>query len=284
MNSLVNDFKHEAYRKCFLSVSIDDAMSLPKDLNRLLSHIQFLGFTSAVFCINTANPNKLKNSNFDIEKFRLSIEDHNDPINNGRLEIIIASQLTYTNTGHFGIFTKDAYFKRFQFLIVKPTNLDLFKHACESPNIDAISISFSKDFRLFDNKKLIKSAMEKGIFFFFDYSSILLSDELQETWLSEFQKFAFCQKHQNVLLITASERLITLKSPRDLMNMAKLCKYPLKKNYNITNINLLLEHAERRRYGNGLMTINKKQFDSSDHTDSLTEQERPGTKLLKHSE
>ncbi|XP_074290711.1 uncharacterized protein LOC141617411 isoform X2 [Silene latifolia] len=112
--------------------------------------------------------------------------------------------------------------KTYDLVAVTPLNQSLFDHACQSAQVDMISIDFGKrlPFRL--KLSSIKAAIERGVYFEIMYSSFLEDPQVRRQLISSAKLLVEWTRGKNLVVSSAAPSFHELRGPNDVSNLLNL--------------------------------------------------------------
>jgi RNase P/RNase MRP subunit p30 len=140
--------------------------------------------------------------------------------------------------------------KSFDIVAVRPENIKIFSYLCKTADIDIICLDFTHRLPFNLNKKLLDCAVERGITFEVQYSSILSSNSSNRRELfSNTTVLIEYLKGKNIILTSGADAFNQLRAPYDVINLGQLLniKQELAINSIDRNCAQVVQHAMQRR-------------------------------------
>ncbi|KAK3818386.1 MAG: ribonuclease P protein subunit p30-like protein [Benniella sp.] len=161
-----------------------------------------------------------------------------------RLTLVVddASQNYGLNTGNPAIASYDI-------IAVQPTTEKLFLAACQTLDVDIISLDMSA--RLPFNLKFstVGSAVERGIYFELCYSGAIRDTSARRNLISNAQDLIRVTRGKNIILTSQAMRAMELRGPYDIVNFGTLLglNQAVAKDCLSSHCRAVVMHAESRR-------------------------------------
>ncbi|XP_022146309.1 uncharacterized protein LOC111015544 isoform X2 [Momordica charantia] len=112
--------------------------------------------------------------------------------------------------------------KTYDLIAVKPLNQHAFEQACEKLEIDIIAIDFAEKLPFRLKQGLIKSAIQRGVYFELMYSDLLLDVHERRQMISTAKLLVDWTKGKNLILSSAASSVNEIRGPYDVANLSSL--------------------------------------------------------------
>ncbi len=140
--------------------------------------------------------------------------------------------------------------KSYDIVAVRPENIKVFNYLCKTADIDIICLDFTHRLPFNLNKKVLDCAVERGITFEIQYSSILSSNSSSRREVfSNTTVLIEYLKGKNVILTSGADAFNQLRAPYDVVNLGQLLniKQELAIHTIDDNCARVIQHAMHRR-------------------------------------
>ena len=140
--------------------------------------------------------------------------------------------------------------KSFDIVAVRPENIKVFNYLCKTADIDVICLDFTHRLPFNLNKKVLDCAVERGITFEIQYSSILGSNSSSRREVfSNTTVLIEYLKGKNIILASGADAFNQLRAPYDVINLGQLLniKQELAIHTIDDNCARVIQHAMHRR-------------------------------------
>lgn len=137
----------------------------------------------------------------------------------------------------------------FNIVAVCPGNQKVFTYCCQQGDIDVISFNFNQRIPYSINKKLLDTAVSRGIYFEVTYSSFLTSSNTRKEMLSSSQVILQYLHGRNVVLTSGADSFSQLRGPHDVSNLANTFGISRENSLKVISNNCvrLIAHAAMRK-------------------------------------
>ncbi|KAL1558623.1 ribonuclease P [Salvia divinorum] len=133
-----------------------------------------------------------------------------------RLTVVVtnSSQALALNSGN-------PVLRSYDIVAVRPTRQDAFDQACQTSEVDMISIDFSKmdsfSFRL--RQPMIKAAIKRGLYFEITYSDLIGDAESKRKMISNCKLLVDWTRGKNLIICSDASSATELRGPQDVANL-----------------------------------------------------------------
>ncbi|KAH9492719.1 Ribonuclease P protein subunit p30 [Bulinus truncatus] len=177
------------------------------------------------------------------EKTINSLQCHGKPIEQlSRLTAVLQDASNTHRLGNPDILVYDI-------LAVQPTDEKTFQLACKTLEVDVICLNFTENLGFSLKRQLLNLAASRGIHFEIIYSPALASSQVKRNVISNALSLvkAICGK--NIIISSGAEQPIDLRSPYDVINLARLfgLNHSQAKDALCKNCRAVLMHAKSRK-------------------------------------
>ncbi|XP_024961660.1 uncharacterized protein LOC112502074 [Cynara cardunculus var. scolymus] len=118
--------------------------------------------------------------------------------------------------------------KTYDIVAVRPLKQESFDQACKNYEVDIISIDFLENrFRL--KQPLIKAAIERGVYFEINYSSLVMDAQLRRQMISNVKFLVDWTRGKNLIFSSAAPSVAELRGPYDVANLACLLGFSMER-------------------------------------------------------
>ncbi|XP_059173269.1 ribonuclease P protein subunit p30-like [Physella acuta] len=145
----------------------------------------------------------------------------------------------------------------YDIIAVQPTNEKTFQLACSTLDIDLISLNFTESLGFSLRRQLINLAASRGIFFEIVYSPALINNQAKRYIIANAMSLINAAGGKNIIISSSAEKPIDLRSPMDVMNLARLFglnHFQAKSAISI-NCRAVLKHAETRKTCKSVVSV-----------------------------
>uniref|UniRef100_A0A0B6ZST8 RNase P subunit p30 n=1 Tax=Arion vulgaris TaxID=1028688 RepID=A0A0B6ZST8_9EUPU len=123
-----------------------------------------------------------------------------------------------SNTHRLGATDIQAY----DIIAVQATSEKTFQLACSTLDVDIISLNFSENLGFSLKRPMVKMAAKRGIHFEIVFSPALLDNSVKRNIISNALSLVRTGGGKNIILSSGSKQPLDLRSPYDVVNLAKL--------------------------------------------------------------
>ncbi|GFO11678.1 ribonuclease p protein subunit p30 [Plakobranchus ocellatus] len=137
----------------------------------------------------------------------------------------------------------------YDIIAVQPTDEKTFQLACSTLDVDIICLNFTENLGFSLKRPLIKLAIKRGIHFEISYSPALKDNSVKRNIISNALTLISVSRGKGVIISSAAEKPIDVRSPWDVMNLGKLfgLNQTQAKDAISRNCRAVLKHAEARK-------------------------------------
>ncbi|KAK9279919.1 hypothetical protein L1049_013603 [Liquidambar formosana] len=126
-----------------------------------------------------------------------------------------AAQATSLNSGN-------PVLKTYDLVAVRPMNQNAFDQACQTSEVDIITIDFSEKLPFRLKLPLVKAAIQRGIYFEIMYSSLIADVQTRRQMISNAKLLVDWTRGKNLIFSSAAPSVNELRGPNDVANLASL--------------------------------------------------------------
>ncbi|XP_057549230.1 uncharacterized protein LOC130827507 isoform X2 [Amaranthus tricolor] len=112
--------------------------------------------------------------------------------------------------------------KTYDLVAVKPLNQNLFDIACQSSQVDLISIDFSQKLPFRMKLPMVKAAIARGVYFEIMYSSLLLDVQVRRQMIANAKLLVEWTRGKNLIVSSSAPSVLELRGPNDVANLVSL--------------------------------------------------------------
>ncbi|GAB2214699.1 hypothetical protein Drorol1_Dr00019061 [Drosera rotundifolia] len=123
--------------------------------------------------------------------------------------------------------SKNPILKSYDLVAVRPLNETVFEQACQSSEVDLISIDFSDKLRFRLKLPAIKAALARGVFFEICYSPLLEDAHLRGYLIPNVKYLVSWTRGKNLIVSSCASSVLGLRGPADVSNLLFLLGLPL---------------------------------------------------------
>ncbi|XP_015158682.1 uncharacterized protein [Solanum tuberosum] len=134
-----------------------------------------------------------------------------------RLTVVVdsSSQASALNSGN-------PILKSYDIVAVRPLNQQAFEQACQVSEVDIIAIDFSDKLPFRLKQSMVKAAIQRGVYFEINYSSLILDAQMRRQTISNAKLLVDWTRGKNLLFSSAAPSVTELRGPCDVANLASL--------------------------------------------------------------
>ncbi|CAG5124293.1 unnamed protein product [Candidula unifasciata] len=160
-----------------------------------------------------------------------------------------------SNTHRLGAADIQAY----DIIAVQVTNEKTFQLACSTLDVDIICFNLSESLGFSLKRAMINLAAKRGIHFEIVYSPALQENTVKRNTISNAMSLIRAGGGKNVIISSGSEQPIDLRSPYDVINLARLfgLSHSQAKDAICRNCRAVLKHAESRKTCKSVVSVIK---------------------------
>jgi ribonuclease P/MRP protein subunit RPP1 len=150
-----------------------------------------------------------------------------------------------------------AILSSYDVLAVQPQSERAFAFACNSLDIDIISLDLSKRLNYRFRPDLIKTALQRGVYFEILYAPLLREPGSRRQMFANAQSLARETRGRGIILSSAARTAIELRGPYDVVNLATFLGMSEAQAHAAVGKNpaAVVEHAKKRKAFRGTLVI-----------------------------
>lgn len=152
----------------------------------------------------------------------------------------------------------------FDILAVYPRNEQMFESSCKDLNVDIIVINFEEKINFYLLKRIILSAIDRGVFFEIQYGDFIKDTLRRSVFISNVTMLFEITKGKNLILSSGVSSFFHQRSPFDLVNLFETIfeqKSDSVKRMISENCEKVLIKAAQRKYFKQVMNLVKAEDD-----------------------
>lgn len=161
-----------------------------------------------------------------------------------RLTVVVetSAQASALNSGN-------PVLKTYDLVAVRPLNQNCFDHACQSSQVDLISIHFAEKLPFRLKLPMVKAAIARGVYFEITYSSLMEDVQARRQLIANAKLLVEWTRGKNLIVSSAASSVLELRGPNDVSNLSSLLGLPNEpaKAAISKNCRLLIANALRKR-------------------------------------
>jgi ribonuclease P/MRP protein subunit RPP1 len=156
-----------------------------------------------------------------------------------------------------------AVLNSYDILAVQPQSERAFAFACNSLDVDIISLDLSKRLSYRFRPDLIKSALQRGVHFEILYAPLLREPGSRRQMFANAQSLARETRGRGIIISSGARTAIELRGPYDIVNLATFLGLSEAQAYAGVgkNATTVIEHAKKRKAFRGTLNIRVSLFD-----------------------
>ncbi|KAI3416645.1 uncharacterized protein J3R85_015278 [Psidium guajava] len=112
--------------------------------------------------------------------------------------------------------------KSYDLVAVRPLNQAAFDHVCEKSEIDIIAIDFSEKLPFRLKLPMVKTAIERGVYFEISYSSLISDVQMRRQVISTAKLLVDWTRGKNLIITSAASSVNEIRGPYDVANVSFL--------------------------------------------------------------
>ncbi|KMT05347.1 hypothetical protein BVRB_7g174800 isoform A [Beta vulgaris subsp. vulgaris] len=112
--------------------------------------------------------------------------------------------------------------KTYDLIAVKPLNQNSFDLACQSMQVDLISIDFAEKLPFRLKLPMVKAAIARGVYFEIMYSSLMQDAQVRRQMISNAKLLVEWTQGKNLIVSSAAPSVLELRGPNDVANLLSL--------------------------------------------------------------
>eukprot|EP01135_Chromosphaera_perkinsii_P008011 Nk52_evm83s1073 gene=Nk52_evmTU83s1073 len=122
----------------------------------------------------------------------------------------------------FGLHTNNQVLGTYDLVAVVPGNEKVFQMVCSTLDVDIISFDFSRRIPFYFKMPPVGLAIERGLYFEITYSASIRDSSARRNLFHNAASLLRATKGKNVIISSAAERALDLRTPFDIANLATL--------------------------------------------------------------
>ncbi|RIB09478.1 RNase P subunit p30-domain-containing protein [Gigaspora rosea] len=137
----------------------------------------------------------------------------------------------------------------YDILAVRPTNEKTFQNACNTLEIDIISLEMGSRLTFYLKHSIVGLAIERGIFFEISYAPAIRDSTSRRHLISNAQNLVRVSRGKNIIITSEAQRAMELRGPYDIVNLGTIMgmNQAIAKECITTNCRSVVIHAATRR-------------------------------------
>ncbi|CAG8538630.1 3081_t:CDS:2, partial [Scutellospora calospora] len=137
----------------------------------------------------------------------------------------------------------------YDILAVHPTNEKTFLNACNTLEIDLISLEMGSRLPFYLKHSIVGLAIERGIFFEISYAPAIRDATSRRHLISNAQNLVRVSRGKNIIITSEAQRAMELRGPYDIINLGTIMgmNQAIAKECITTNCRALVIRAATRR-------------------------------------
>ncbi|KAI7904450.1 RNase P subunit p30-domain-containing protein [Cokeromyces recurvatus] len=178
------------------------------------------------------------------------------------IQQLTRATLLIEDTKHNYQLSSSSAYPKIGILAVRPTNLDICKHACQTLEVDLISIDLAKS-RALPNFAMAQVAVNRGIFFEICYSQSFRDPSRKSMFFNNVKRLIEVTRGHNLIFSSEAIRALDIRRTSDLRILASMYGMTQDQIEATISVNYpkLLKKAETRRLTyNATISFDKKQL------------------------
>ncbi|KAF8027769.1 hypothetical protein BT93_E0632 [Corymbia citriodora subsp. variegata] len=112
--------------------------------------------------------------------------------------------------------------KSYDLVAVRPLNQAVFDHVCEKSEVDIIAIDFSEKLPFRLKLHMVKTAIERGVYFEISYSSLISDPQMRRQVISTAKLLVDWTRGKNLIITSAASSINEIRGPYDVANVLSL--------------------------------------------------------------
>ncbi|KAG0043761.1 hypothetical protein BGZ83_011059 [Gryganskiella cystojenkinii] len=150
---------------------------------------------------------------------------------------------------NYGFNTNNPAVSSYDILAVQPTSEKMFQAACQTFEVDIISLDMSARLPFYLKHSTVGLAMERGIYFELCYGAAIRDATARRNLISNAQSLIRVTRGKNIILTSQAMRAMELRGPYDIVNFGTLLglNQAVAKDCLTSHCRAVAIHAETRR-------------------------------------
>uniref|UniRef100_A0A803KS48 Uncharacterized protein n=1 Tax=Chenopodium quinoa TaxID=63459 RepID=A0A803KS48_CHEQI len=132
------------------------------------------------------------------------------------------TMLVETSTQVSALNSGNPILKTYDLIAVRPLNQNSFDIACQSSQVDLISIDFADKLPFRLKLPMVKAAIARGVYFEIMYSSLMQDVQLRRQMISNAKLLVEWTQGKNLIVSSAAPSVLELRGPNDVTNLLSL--------------------------------------------------------------
>ena len=164
-----------------------------------------------------------------------------------KLKILSRITVLLDDPGHVYLLSHDAI-QSYDILAIQPRNEKLFQQACQTLEIDVISLNMMERLPFFLKFPTMNAAIERGVHFEITYSPALRDPSRKKTLIAQAINLVAMAKGKNIIVSSGADNEMDFRGPYDLINLGLLFNFTEKQSKAAVtnNCRAVLFHKEAR--------------------------------------
>ncbi|KAJ8751298.1 hypothetical protein K2173_016480 [Erythroxylum novogranatense] len=117
--------------------------------------------------------------------------------------------------------------KSYDLVAVRPLNQNAFDHACEKAEVHIISIDFAEKLPFRLKPHMIKTALERGVYFEIMYSDLIVDVQVRRQMIPNAKLLVDWTRGKSLILSSGASSVNELRGPYDVANLTSLLGLPM---------------------------------------------------------
>eukprot|EP00884_Botryococcus_braunii_P015885 jgi/Botrbrau1/2980/Bobra.0026s0043.1 len=145
----------------------------------------------------------------------------------------------------------------YDIVAVQPASERVFQQACQSLEVDLITLDLTESRLFILRNALVKAALKRGIFFEICYSGALLSDANRRTFFQNAASLCRETRGRGIVLSSGARDGFEMRDPHTLVNIACLFGMKEQQAYDAitSNPHAVVQHGQQRRRQGCFFTV-----------------------------
>ncbi|CAG8510753.1 12291_t:CDS:2 [Dentiscutata erythropus] len=148
-----------------------------------------------------------------------------------------------------GLSSTNSVLASYDILAVRPTNEKTFTNACNTLEIDIISLEMGSRLPFYLKHSIVGTAIERGIFFEISYAPAIRDSTSRHHLISNAQNLVRVSRGKNIIITSEAQRAMELRGPYNIVNLGTIMgmNQATAKESITTNCRAVVIHAATRR-------------------------------------
>ncbi|GAA0172211.1 endoribonuclease [Lithospermum erythrorhizon] len=144
----------------------------------------------------------------------------------------------------------EAFLNTYDLVAVRPLNQTTFELACQTAQVDIISIDFSYKLPFRLNKLMVQAAVKRGLYFEITYSCLILDAKARGQMIENAKLLVDWTRGKNLIISSGAPSVTELRGPYDAANLVSLLGLTMQKSKAAISKNCrsLIANAFRKKY------------------------------------